>query len=136
MGNQIRTTSLIYDLAECERYGRQIAMQLAYGHWPQARETIERAMRELPQLLEPVDPMSIPIADMDLPVRIVNALEVELNCIFARDLVNLTLSDLMSVRHMGPTSIGHIRRALRKLGLELSPDVAIAAECEETRDCE
>lgn len=70
----------------------------------------ERAAYELEQKL------SAPVAELGLPVRVVNMLEAH-DIIFVRQLVGQTYETLSSVRNLGQRTIAEIGAALRRFGV-------------------
>jgi DNA-directed RNA polymerase alpha subunit len=58
-----------------------------------------------------------PVAEMDLPVRVVNVLE-ENNIIMAVDLLHQTYESLTTMKNFGDKTLDDVRDAIRKLGLD------------------
>ena len=76
---------------------------------PEKKEAYERRAK-----------LETPLAQMDLPVRIINALE-EHDVIFAGQLVSQTDGDLMRMENLGEKTLDELREAIRRLGLPV-PD--------------
>lgn len=61
--------------------------------------------------------LKTPVAEMDLPVRIINTLE-ENGVILAEQLMAQTYGSLMGMRNFGDKTLTEVRAAIKALGLE------------------
>lgn len=60
--------------------------------------------------------LKMPIAEMPLPVRVVNTLE-NAGVFLCADLLNLTREQLLQVRNLGHKTLQEVEKALRSIGL-------------------
>lgn len=60
--------------------------------------------------------LQTPVADMAIPVRIVNILE-DNGVLLCADLMNQTYKGLMGMQNFGDKTLREVRRAIRALGL-------------------
>jgi hypothetical protein len=61
--------------------------------------------------------LKTPLAEMDLPVRVINTLE-ENNVIWAEHLMTQTYESLMAMKNFGDKTLEEVKEAMRKLGLK------------------
>lgn len=61
--------------------------------------------------------LGTPIAEMQLPVRVINTLE-ENDVILAQDLMGQTYETLMAMKNFGDKTLDEVRQALVALGLD------------------
>jgi DNA-directed RNA polymerase alpha subunit len=62
--------------------------------------------------------MQTPVAEMGLPVRIVNALE-DRSIILVDSLLAQSYEDLMAIKNFGTKALAQVKAAIRRLGLPL-----------------
>lgn len=66
---------------------------------------------------EKADRLATPVAEMALPVRVVNTLE-NYGVITASDLLAQTYASLMAMQNLGETTLAEIKTAVKALGLK------------------
>lgn len=61
--------------------------------------------------------LDTPVAEMDLPVRVINTLERR-GALLCRDLMNLSDFTISTTRNLGEKGVNLLKNAISKLGLE------------------
>lgn len=108
---------------EAERVGLRVAMAMERGHFDQAHVIIDRAVEEraietadVRVRTKGVDWSTYAVAQTELPVRIVNILEIH-GILTVGQLLQRTRAELVGIRRLDERSVQVIFAELRRLGI-------------------